>query len=1008
MRQIFATTTLLLLSSIQLWGQTDPLVLKVRNDPKSATQDPNYFIDMAFQLSNEGEFQAAHEAFKKVYNAYPEDQFTNAFMGWFTILTGTLEGVAPKLQKATALIPFDPIAHQLYAYYHLLNGDRAKAEAEIRKTISFKADNEGMGEKNTDWDLLKAAGYGQDFSDFDRWMENLINPDLQKRAQNFQRFKTAQQQSSPRNKYNQMMEVIRQERMLKVPRAAILGASMSEVAAAGRKIGEVDIAMRLGRESVEVLQPYGDIALLVGANTNAGHAHNQGSRFDLAKPYYQEALRLINEYEGGGIEAYRVPVLNGLGGVYDNQDEDARALTFYEEALQISKSTGNKVDEAIALGNMATVYISQGRNVSQAIQMLEQGTNTFQLVGDQVALANNYNNIAYGLMLLNKPFQAIDYFKKAESLYARLGMTSGLAQVNNAIGKLLISYDKKIEAIFYYRKALQHVDENDDPEMAKTVYANLAGGLLGQEQYPEAARYAEKAIVLNEELLKNADVKAARGIRSSTNNYYRIVSLAKHRQEDYEGAFEAHERNRSRELLAKVGSKSTMRSAQLKSMLNDDQVLIDYNVVHLRWEVHSHFFPIVVTNTSITGKEYSDSTLIKSLKQEGEATFVNYMNQRSMLQQIRQYVSEKGVPENVAQSLVRDANLEKTIEFYRHLIKEPNQRNELLRVSYARVFYDLLIGPMMQELTGKSELIIIPDGPLAFLPFETLIDENGKYLAETYKIRYTQSAAVLGAFEGRTYSPSREPLLAFGGPTFQKLSAEEISKYPSADEFDYNRFLSNYYAAEEAGETMRSIFIQLGFTEVTPLAGTIYETNKIREIVPGTTLFQEDEASEERLKELARTNALKNYKVLHFATHGKAFSEFPELSNLALAQWTSPKSDEDGFLRVPEIEELNLNADFVNLSACETAMGRLYSSEGVIGLTQAFLVAGANSVSVTQWPVSDEGTAIFMTEMYRKVFQQNQSYLEAFAATKIEFIQGKYGERFKHPDYWGPFVYYGI
>lgn len=1012
MRRIIAILATTWLLSCPVYAQhidqdDEAAVRRVRNDPKNVLDDPQYYVDMAFTLSNDGKFHAAYEAFRKVYLAFPDDQFTNAFMGWFTILTGTVQGVEPYMKKATKLIPFDPIAHQLYAYYHLLNGDRASAEAEIRKTISFKVDNEGMGEKNTDWALLYAAGYQQDFSDFNRWMESLINPDLQKRAINFQRFQTAQKQFSPRNKYNQMAEVIRQERSLNVPRAAVLGASMSEAAASGRKIGEVDQAMAYGKESVEVLLPYGDIGLLVGANVNAGHAHNQGARFGLARPYYEEALRLLNLYEGQ-FEAYRVGTLNGLGGVFGNQGDQLRALTFYEKALEVSRATGNKNDEAIALGNIATVYISQGKNVSEAIQMLNQGTTIYQQSGDDVALANNFNNIAFGLMLVNKPFQAIDYFKKAESLYLRLGMISGLAQVNNAIGKLLISYNKKNEAISYYKKALHYIDENSDPEMAKTVYANLAGGLLGQEKYREASTYADKAITLNEQLLMTAEPKAARGIRSATNNYYRIVSLARHRQKDYAGAFVAHEKNRSQELLRKIGTGEVVEANQVQGMLNADQAMIDYNVVHLYWEVHSHLFPIVISSDQIIGKEYSDSTLISSLKQEGEERFVNFMNQRSMLQQIRQYVSEKGVPENLAQSLVRDSNLEKTIEFYRHLIKSPNARNELLRKSYARVFYDLLINPLRDQIADKKELIIIPDGPLAFLPFETLIDENGQYLAETFKIRYIQSATVMKALSARNYPSTRKPLLAFGGPVFEELDASEGNINSGERGLTFNQLQQSYYTAEEQGTSMRPTYIQMGFTKMTPLPGTIYETDQIQSIVTGSELYQNDEANENRIKAMAKANQLANYKVLHFATHGWAYSEIPELSTIVLGQYRKVRGNEDGFLRVPEIEQLKLKADFVNLSACETALGKLYSSEGVVGLTQAFLVAGAKSISVTQWTVSDKGTAIFMTEMYRKVFLEQQSYLDAFAATKVEFIQGKYGEKFKHPDYWGPFVYYGI
>ena len=330
-----------------------------------------------------------------------------------------------------------------------------------------------------------------------------------------------------------------------------------------------------------------------------------------------------------------------------------------------------------------------------------------------------------------------------------------------------------------------------------------------------------------------------------------------------------------------------------------------------------------------------------------------------------------------------------------------------MRKSYARVLYDLLITPIKKEISGKKELIIMPDGPLAFLPFETLMDEQGTYLAELYKIRYVQSAAVLTALQQRKYSDQRKPLLAFGGPVFEELDPNEGGIDTNTRGIDFNQLQQSYYKAEERGGSMRPTYIQMGFTKMTPLPGTIYETNQIKNIVVGSELYQNDAANENKLKSMASANQLANYKVLHFATHGWAYSEIPELSTIVLGQYRTQRGKEDGFLRVPEIEKLNIKADFVNLSACETALGRLYSSEGVVGLTQAFLVAGANSISVTQWTVSDEGTAVFMTEMYRKVFQQRQSYLNAFAATKIEFIKGKYGEQFQHPNYWGPFVYYG-
>jgi CHAT domain-containing protein len=105
-----------------------------------------------------------------------------------------------------------------------------------------------------------------------------------------------------------------------------------------------------------------------------------------------------------------------------------------------------------------------------------------------------------------------------------------------------------------------------------------------------------------------------------------------------------------------------------------------------------------------------------------------------------------------------------------------------------------------------------------------------------------------------------------------------------------------------------------------------------------------------------------------------------------------------------EIANLDLNAEFVNLSACETGLGSLYSGEGVVGLTQAFLVAGAGGLSVSLWQVADESTMQFMIGLYKLVQDRGLSYHKAMSEMKRSFIkEGK----FSRPFFWAPFVYYG-
>ena len=175
-----------------------------------------------------------------------------------------------------------------------------------------------------------------------------------------------------------------------------------------------------------------------------------------------------------------------------------------------------------------------------------------------------------------------------------------------------------------------------------------------------------------------------------------------------------------------------------------------------------------------------------------------------------------------------------------------------------------------------------------------------------------------------------------------------------------------------------------------------------------------EEVNEQTVKQWSQDRTLAKYQVLHFATHGMAQLPYPnlntpELAALVLSQFAAPRSEdgnEDNYLRVNEVAQLKLKADLVTLSACETGLGKVFSGQSVIGLTQSFLLAGANGLNVSLWKVSDEVTATLMTEVY-KAAAAGQSYPEALTSVKRRFIAGEFGKKWQSPYYWSAFVYYG-
>jgi CHAT domain-containing protein len=203
----------------------------------------------------------------------------------------------------------------------------------------------------------------------------------------------------------------------------------------------------------------------------------------------------------------------------------------------------------------------------------------------------------------------------------------------------------------------------------------------------------------------------------------------------------------------------------------------------------------------------------------------------------------------------------------------------------------------------------------------------------------------------------------------------------------------------------RLIYHRMGFTW-SDLPGTVTELQGIRNILPEAEVFLGAEVTEAKLKALAEDGALNNYRVLHLAAHGLSLPSFPELSAIVLSQ--AAQDGEDGYLQMSEIADLELGPDLVTLSACDTAAGKIYAGEGVVGLTQSFIIAGAKNVSASLWQISDEATAGFMRGFYRLVFKEGYGYSEALREMKLRFITGREGYgRYKNPFFWASFLLYG-
>jgi CHAT domain-containing protein/tetratricopeptide (TPR) repeat protein len=281
-----------------------------------------------------------------------------------------------------------------------------------------------------------------------------------------------------------------------------------------------------------------------------------------------------------------------------------------------------------------------------------------------------------------------------------------------------------------------------------------------------------------------------------------------------------------------------------------------------------------------------------------------------------------------------------------------------------RELYGLLIEPAAHDLENIKTLCIIPDEFLWTLPYQALISRRSSYLIQDYSLFYAPSFSVLNEMAlRRRQQNSQQSLIAFGNPVI-----------------DMN------------GKVKRNLH-SLPETEVEVAA--IAATNR----TPMKKVLVRREADEKTFKTLAP-----QYATIHLATHGVLDDKEP-LNSYVLLTKTEDETENEGLLHAGEIIDLDLDADLAVLSACETGNGRISPGEGVIGMSWAFLVAGARSVVVSQWRVNSASTTHLMKNFYQAMARQtdlngrNKSH--AIREASLRVLKDR---RYSHPFYWAGFV----
>lgn len=309
--------------------------------------------------------------------------------------------------------------------------------------------------------------------------------------------------------------------------------------------------------------------------------------------------------------------------------------------------------------------------------------------------------------------------------------------------------------------------------------------------------------------------------------------------------------------------------------------------------------------------------------------------------------------------------------------------------------------------------MVVADGALNYIPFEVLLKapESGDfsslgYLIKTNEVVYAPSASVVGAIKQQRAKSTGRSMLIIADPVFNSndTRARKTTGAPAGDAELRGLGIQGALADVVGSSAPATSNAAIEGLPLARLNGTRTEAEQISKLAQSSggqaDVWLDLEANEENLG----TRDISKYRIIHVATHGLLNAERPQFTGVVLS--LVGNKTHDGFVRTDEVFNLRLGSSLVMLSACETGLGKEKRGEGVMGLTRAFMYAGAPTVGVSLWSVADKSTADLMTDFYRRLLStgENTTSSNALRGAQLAMISGK---KYSAPFYWAPFVLVG-
>jgi CHAT domain-containing protein/tetratricopeptide (TPR) repeat protein len=776
-----------------------------------------------------------------------------------------------------------------------------------------------------------------------------------------------------------------------------------------------------------------------------------GARVLLRRGAYQEALvefqAALARLEPMGDAIWEGSCLTGIAMVYLDMAETDLAIRYWERAFEIFETAGLRNISVDVLMSAASTYLAAGDHATALSRFARAHAIALELgIRRWEALA--LRGIGLVHLLSDRPDRALQYLERSLELQRDVGGPRLEARTRADLGEAQALLSGRAAAVVSFEEALALSRSASDRVTEARALFGLARSALARDEPARARALIEQALSVAESLrteVDNRDLRAS--YVASVYRYHELhvdVLMRLHRGRPRAGlsarAFEASERARARSLLESLGESGVdLRAGVDPDLLKREQMAkkafedwatrlrqVDGSPdpqrdaarlaeEHQGLEERYNQIQAEIRRRSPRYAALARPEPLGLVDVQRQVLDANTILLEYALGEERSYLWAVSATDHASIELPPRAEIERAASrVYERLTARhaadvnPEQRRARVERADAEYWHEaaslaeMVIAPVADRIRGKR-LLVVADGLLQYIPFAAL-PAPGRHaeprpLVADHEIVNLPSASVLAVLRRETASRARPPreVAVLADPVFEaddpRLRARARSAQPPGRP-----------AGTARGRAPQSTpaVIREGSWNLTRLASTRREADAIVAAAPpGTTLSRMDfDAS----RAAALSPELAQYRIVHFATHGVLDNENPGLSGLILSLFDERGQPQDGFLRLPDIYGLQLPADLVVLSACDTALGRPVRGEGLMGMVRGFFFAGARRVVASLWKVDDEATGELMSRFYAGMLKGQQSPAAALRDAQLTVWRDA---RWRAPYHWAAFVLQG-